>query len=89
MADFISATGAKCLWVGAADARDRSRLPRLYHLVEEAVWDKCRIVDSRRYTTYPATGGDGVHYYGPEGTRQAKIWAQAVFNEFLDFKNEE
>ena len=86
MAKYIVESGAKCIWVGAPDARNRSRLPRLYDLLEKSILPYCHLVEGRRYTTYPSSGGDGIHYYGTEGRREAQNWARGVYEEFLQIK---
>ena len=43
-------------------------------------------IDSRPLTEYPASGGDGVHYWGKEGTRIAKQWSQDVFSQIQALK---
>ena len=85
-AKFITVHGSKCLWVGPADSRDRSRIPRLKKLIEKAASPYCDLFWSDQVTKYPEVGGDGIHYSGKEGIRQAKIWANAVFDYFLETK---
>jgi len=85
LAQKIYDSGAKCLWIGAADSRDRTRIPRLYKLMHEAVSELCHQFDSTLVTTYPTTGGDGVHYAGEEGRVQTKRWADAVLTEFVEW----
>jgi hypothetical protein len=36
-------------------------------------------IDSRPFTEYPATGGDGVHYGGSEGNKIANDWAKSTY----------
>ena len=40
----------------------------------------CPLIDSRKYTNYPATGGDHIHYdsLGPSGSAIAREWAKSV-----------
>lgn len=85
-AQFITGHGSKCLWVGPADSRDRSRIPRLKNLIQKAASPYCDLFWSDQVTKYPETGGDGIHYSGKEGVRQAKIWANAVFDYFIETK---
>lgn len=82
-AKFITENGSRCLWVGPADSRDRSRIPRLKKLLERSVSPYCELFWSDLVTNYPENGGDGIHYSGPEGVRQAKIWANSVFEAFI------
>ena len=83
MATDIHNSGAECFWILAPDMRKfRSDLPRLNRLVTEAVSDSCRLFESAKYTQYPATGGDGIHYWSASGTPIAHAWAKeasAVF----------
>jgi len=44
--------------------------------------DYCEIFESDLVTKYPATGGDGVHYWNTLGTPIAKAWAKKVFDVF-------
>ena len=84
MAKFVTEKGSKCLWVGSADSRNRTRIPRLNRLIEESVSSYCKIFKSSEVTTYPSTGGDGIHYSGVEGRREAAKWANYVFDAFLN-----
>ena len=82
-AKFITENGSKCFWIGPADSRDRSRIPRLKRLLEISVAPYCDMFWSDSVTKYPETGGDGIHYSGPEGMKQAKIWAEKAFESFV------
>ena len=85
MAKFVTESGSKCLWVGPADSRNRTRIPRLYRLINTAVSSYCEVFRSDDVTTYPSTGGDGFHYSGTEGRNQARIWGESVFKEFYPY----
>lgn len=80
MAAKIKAAGAACFWVTKPDSRDRTDIPRILGLTAKAVSDKCKVFDSTKVTTYPETGGDGVHYWNAAGTPIAKSWAGKVFD---------
>ena len=79
--DKGKAAGCKIVWVGPPDSRiqDNSQVNSLYNILksEIAKYDGV-LVDSRQYTDYPASGGDGLHYSGTEGTAKAKTWANSV-----------
>jgi len=81
MADEIRAAGASCFWVSKPDSRKgHENIPRILELTRKAVLDKCEFFDSSLATTYPETGGDGVHYWFKEGLPIAGTWAQSVFD---------
>jgi hypothetical protein len=79
-ADVISSA---CLWVGPPDMRARSgpEMIELYAELKAALGSDCRLLDSRAWTHYPDTGGDGIHYdyLGDAGLRQTEVWATKVF----------
>ena len=81
MAKEIRDGGSECLWVTKPDSRDRTAIPRILKLTKDAVGEYCTIFDSTKVTTYPATGGDGVHYWNTLGTPIAKKWAGLVFDK--------
>lgn len=81
----IKDSGANCFWITAPDMRlYRDALPRLDKLVQESVGEDCRIFDSKTVTSYPATGGDGVHYWFKEGAPIANYWADEVVKGFSE-----
>lgn len=83
LVEKIKISGAKCFWVGAPDMRRfRNELPRFRRLVEEAVGSDCEIFDSETVTNYPASGGDGIHYWSAAGTPIAQSWAREVASWF-------
>jgi hypothetical protein len=76
----IDQTHAKCLWVGPPDSRKyRTSLPPLSDRLEKLISGQCQWVNSREYTHYPETGGDGVHYETTALHPIARAWAEAVF----------
>ncbi len=85
LADIAKASGAKIIWVGPPDGREsdkpNSKQEALYAQLQKSVAPYGAFVDSRPLTEYPASGGDGIHYWGPEGTKIAKQWAQDVFSQ--------
>lgn len=83
LASEIKKTGAECFWISPPDMRlYRHQMPRLDLLIQEAVGDDCRLFDSKTATSYPETGGDGVHYWFSEGTAIANQWADAISQNF-------
>ncbi|MBY0518521.1 MAG: hypothetical protein K2P81_16535 [Bacteriovoracaceae bacterium] len=79
MAQKIKAIGAKCLWISTPKTRvNPDRILRLVPLVHEAVGDVCEVFESHLVTEYPATGGDGTHYWFAAGIPIAKSWAKAA-----------
>ena len=66
MVNSVKASGAKCLWVGPPNGRNKTepKFSQLYAAIEEAVRGTCELVDSRLLTYYPETGGDGIHFDG-------------------------
>jgi hypothetical protein len=66
MVNSVQASGAKCLWVGPPNGRNKTepKFSQLYEAIQEKVRGVCEFVDSRPVTYYPATGGDGVHFDG-------------------------
>lgn len=85
VADIAKESGAKIVWVGPPDSRDsakpNSTQAFLYEHLEKVASQYGTFIDSRPYTEYPATGGDGIHYWGKEGTATAKQWANSVFDQ--------
>ena len=81
--DKAKAAGCKIVWVGPPDSRsqDDNQVAKLYNVLQSEVakYDGV-VVDSRQYTEYPSSGGDGLHYSGTEGTAKAKSWANSVMN---------
>lgn len=85
VADMAKATGTRIIWVGPPDGRESkkptSKQNALYQTLEKVAKEYGDFIDSRPLTEYPATGGDGVHYWGKEGSKQAKSWASDVFRQ--------
>lgn len=72
----------QCIWIGPPDARKFSAnaIDDVYLLLDKlANKNGCMLIDSRKYTRYPDSGGDGLHYSGKVGTSIAKSWADNVF----------
>jgi hypothetical protein len=77
---FINDTGAICVWISAPDSRkNQERRSEVAQIIKEEIGDTCAYFDSTAVTQYPATGGDGVHYWGAQGSKQAKAWAKAAY----------
>jgi hypothetical protein len=83
--DMVKAQGAKVVWVGPPDGRESnkptSKQNALYQTLQRVASEYGDFIDSRPYTEYPKSGGDGVHYWGKEGTRIATEWASKVFDD--------
>ncbi len=93
IAEIAKQSGAKIVWVGPPDGRE-SKKPEekqsdLYLHLKKAASEYGTFVDSRPYTEYPDSGGDGVHYSGKEGSgmsKLAKSWVNHVYNEIQNSK---
>jgi len=81
LADLARDYSLPCFWAGAPDARKKpaDNQQRVYDDLTASITHACTLFDSRKVTQYPATGGDGIHYWGSEASVQAKQWAAAVF----------
>ena len=76
----ISAAGASCFWITKPDSRKgHEDIPRILQLTHTAATPYCAYFDSTLVTKYPATGGDGGHYWSAAGTPIANAWAEAAF----------
>lgn len=81
MMDLIEKKGGQCVWISAPDSRKFSstEIGNVHELLKKlAKKHRCKLIDSRKYTKYPA-GGDGLHYGGKDGAPIAKYWAEKVF----------
>ncbi len=75
--------GGQCIWISAPDSRKfkATDLDDVYtRLKKLSKLHHCKLIDSRKYTKYPISGGDGLHYGGKEGALIATQWAEKVFN---------
>lgn len=80
---MVKESGASCFWITPPDSRlYRAERPRLRKLIDQAVGNDCKIFESRDVTSYPETGGDGVHYWFKEGMPIARKWADSAFEAF-------
>ena len=86
-------TDATCVWVGPPSNRSFSAAysDKVYEAIREGIraaevgqkrrGPACHLLDSRRFSTYPA-GGDGVHYaFTPSGIAAAYRWADGIAGE--------
>lgn len=81
MMNLIEKKGGQCVWISAPDSRkfSSSDIGSVYELLKKlAKKHHCKLIDSRKYTKYPA-GGDGLHYGGKDGAPIAKYWAEKIF----------
>jgi hypothetical protein len=82
-----------CIWVGPPAIRNWSATysDQIYQAIREGIraaeggrprrGPACHLIDSRRFSTYPA-GGDGTHYgFSPAGIAAAHRWADGVGRE--------
>jgi hypothetical protein len=85
LAEVAKASGAKIIWVGPPDGRESkkptSTQTALYDHLQKVATQYGTFIDSRPMTEYPDKGGDGVHYWGKEGSKIATNWAHEVFNQ--------
>ncbi len=83
--DIAKRAGCKIVWVGPPEPRDgvggSENYGRLYQNLKAAAEKYGSFVDSRTYTEYPSSGGDGLHYSGTAGSKIAKSWADKVFGQ--------
>ena len=86
MAIAIVNSGSKCIWIGPPNARIQPEpgLGRVFEALRAGVGQYCLLFDSRNVTTYPASGGDGIHFntLGEPGARMAEKWALSAFYAF-------
>ncbi len=80
-----SSESTVCYWVGAPDSRTFSdeKTAQTVDVIRASLGGRCTFIDSRVYTSYPANGGDGLHFdsLGAKGREQAKAWAKGVFSQ--------
>lgn len=79
----IKDAGSACFFITNPDTRKhKEENPRVLKLIKEAVGTDCPVFESVNVTKYPATGGDGVHYWNAQGIPIAKSWAKKAFEAF-------
>ncbi len=80
--DTAKEAGCTLVWVGPPRAREDVKSiaaqDRLCETIKATVGTQGTFVDSRPFTKYPSGGGDGLHYWGTEGSKTAKAWAGNV-----------
>ena len=82
MMAMVEKKGGQCIWISAPDSRKfkTSDIDDVYMLLKKlSKSHHCKLIDSRKYTKYPSSGGDGLHYGGQEGALIATQWAEKVF----------
>jgi len=88
IAQIAKESGAKIIWVGPPDGRESkkpsSKQDYLYEHLQKAASQYGDFIDSRPLTEYPEKGGDGLHYWGKEGSRTARSWANEVFKQIQE-----
>lgn len=86
MMNLLEQKGGECVWISAPDSRkfSASDINDVFNILKKlAKKHHCKLVDSRKYTKYPDSGGDGLHYGGKDGTIIATQWAEKVFNHAI------
>ena len=84
LAKDIIAHHKKCIWISTPARRHHKTKPakELDQWVHEAVSDLCTVLYPSKIMQYPATGGDGIHYWPKhphdQFSRQIKLWAQYI-----------
>lgn len=77
--------GCQIVWIGPpngrADKKPTEKQTRLYDNLKAEAEKYGTFIDSRPYTRYPESGGDGVHFWGNEGSKIARDWAGKIFND--------
>jgi hypothetical protein len=82
MAEYVRAARADCVWIGPPQMRQFAGAPldRAYQIIERALGGTgCVLIDSRKLSSYPEKGGDGVHFNFPGGDKIADDWAEGVY----------
>ncbi len=86
MAMAIVNSGSKCIWIGPPQARNQPEpeLGRVFDALRAGVGQYCLLFDSRNFTTYPVSGGDGIHFgsLGEPGQQIAINWALSAYYAF-------
>ena len=81
IAKQIRAKGAKCVWVGPPQIKKPPHANHLNYGAESirktVEIEGCLFIDSRKLTSYPARGGDGIHYSG----NLSREWGRKVTQE--------
>ena len=76
----ISDSGAACFWITKPDSRKgKDDIPRILSMTRQAALPYCGYFDSTKVTSYPAEGGDGIHYWFPAGKPIADAWAESAY----------
>ena len=92
LAQIAKESGAKIIWVGPPDGRESkkpsSKQNQLYDHLQRAASQYGTFIDSRPLTEYPEKGGDGLHYWGTEGSKIAHSWANEVFNQIQSLQSQ-
>jgi hypothetical protein len=84
----VRESGVKCYWVGPPELRPNKedRISREYEirnlLTQLVPGQGCELIQSWLFTTYPETGGDGIHYdtVPLTGKNLSREWAMGVAN---------
>lgn len=80
LAQMIHDRRSKCVWVSKPDGRvNKDKIAKNIEITKKAVSEFCTFFDSTKVTSYPATGGDGTHFWFNGGMKIAQNWADEVF----------
>ncbi len=86
MAMAIVNSGSKCIWIGPPHARIQPEpgLGAVFNALHASVEPYCMLFDSRKFTAYPDSGGDGIHFntLGELGQHMAENWALNAYYAF-------
>lgn len=79
----IQESKSSCVWIGPSNRRlDADKMPKLYAVLKDALKDtNCHLVDSRKYTSYHKSMGDGRHFNYRGGKKITDQWAKKSFEE--------
>jgi hypothetical protein len=78
---------SKCFWVGPPDSRKyHQKIMKINRIIKSFISFECTYFDSFNQTSYPAHGGDGVHFYGNDLIEnEASKWAKKVYQSYINW----
>ncbi|MBL7714635.1 MAG: hypothetical protein JNL01_04150 [Bdellovibrionales bacterium] len=93
LAKIAAASSDLCFWVGPPNMTkspgyDAAAVVEKFGILQDGLKNipGCQLIDSRLISTYPASGGDGVHYHWPAAKdpvtiQAAEDWADRLIQE--------
>jgi len=73
----------KCYWITPPETRAfRAQKMELFNMIKDTVGDYCVLFESHTVTSYPETGGDGLHYWSGSLRTIANSWAKKAAEKF-------